>query len=79
MLLQAAKDLELDLAGSFAIGDRPSDIAAGAAAGCRTILVLTGEHNEAPIETSQPFDASIRPDFTARDLGDASRWILERQ
>lgn len=39
MLMQAARDMKLSLAGSWMIGDQARDIAAGRAAGCRTILV----------------------------------------
>ena len=39
MLLQAARDLRLDLPPSWMIGDQPRDIAAGRAAGCRTVLI----------------------------------------
>ena len=39
MMLTAARDLNLDLARSWLIGDRWVDIAAGAAAGVRTILL----------------------------------------
>jgi D-glycero-D-manno-heptose 1,7-bisphosphate phosphatase len=42
MLLRAAAELGLDLAASWMIGDRVSDLEAGAAAGCRTALVRTG-------------------------------------
>ena len=42
MLLRAARELGIDLAESWMIGDRRSDLEAGAAAGCRTILVRTG-------------------------------------
>lgn len=42
MILEAVADLGIDLLSSFMIGDRASDIDAGKAAGCRTILVLTG-------------------------------------
>lgn len=38
LILQAARELGLDLARSFMIGDKVLDVAAGAAAGCRTIL-----------------------------------------
>ena len=39
MIVQAAEKLALDLSRSWAIGDAPSDVEAGHAAGCRTILV----------------------------------------
>ncbi len=39
MLLAAARDLGLDLARSWLIGDQPRDIQAGRAAGCETILL----------------------------------------
>lgn len=38
MLLDAARDLGLDLAGSIMLGDKASDIAAGRAAGCRHVV-----------------------------------------
>ena len=42
MLLQAAADLDIDLAGSWMIGDKIADVDAGHAAGCRSLLVATG-------------------------------------
>ncbi|HJZ84359.1 MAG TPA: HAD family hydrolase [Polyangia bacterium] len=39
LLLEAARKHDLDLAGSFLIGDRDSDAEAGRAAGCRTVQV----------------------------------------
>ena len=42
LLRRAAEELGLDLAASWMIGDRLSDLEAGAAAGCRTALVRTG-------------------------------------
>jgi len=42
MLQQAALDLDIDLAASFMIGDKLADVEAGLAAGCRSLLVLTG-------------------------------------
>ena len=45
MLLQAAREYDLDLGGSFVVGDRWRDISAGKAAGCRTILIDYG-YNE---------------------------------
>ena len=43
MLLQAASDLGLDLAGSWMVGDLISDVLAGLNAGCRSILVSSGQ------------------------------------
>lgn len=68
LLLQAARELHLDLPRSWMIGDRPADIAAGKAASCRTIRVLTGP-------PPQPGDPA--PDFTAPDLAAAAQYILE--
>ena len=42
MLLQAAGEHGIDLAGSFMVGDKAIDIECGKRAGTRTILVLTG-------------------------------------
>jgi D-glycero-D-manno-heptose 1,7-bisphosphate phosphatase len=39
LLLRAAEELDLDLAASWMIGDSPSDIEAGLAAGCRPAFV----------------------------------------
>ncbi|MBJ6723261.1 D-glycero-beta-D-manno-heptose 1,7-bisphosphate 7-phosphatase [Geomesophilobacter sediminis] len=42
MLLQAAHDLNIDLAASYMIGDKLADVKAGLKAGCSSILVQTG-------------------------------------
>lgn len=42
MLLRAAAEHRIDLSASFMIGDKLADVEAGLAAGCRSILVLTG-------------------------------------
>lgn len=50
LLDMAAEELNVSPASSFMIGDKISDLEAGAAAGCRTALVLTGhgpEHEKA--------------------------------
>ena len=39
LLLAAGRELALDLAGSFMVGDSPADVEAGRTAGCRTILL----------------------------------------
>lgn len=42
LLLEAAREYNLDLAHSWMIGDRPSDVLAGINAGTKAILVKTG-------------------------------------
>jgi D-glycero-D-manno-heptose 1,7-bisphosphate phosphatase len=76
MLQQAAREHDLELVASYMVGDRITDIAAGTAAGCRTILVQTGKHTAPPIETSEPLDDMVRPDQTCADLPAAVRWLL---
>jgi D-glycero-D-manno-heptose 1,7-bisphosphate phosphatase len=53
LLLQAAKDLSLDLQRSWMIGDAWSDVQAGEAAGLRaTILLKTGRGTEQLLQAS---------------------------
>jgi D-glycero-D-manno-heptose 1,7-bisphosphate phosphatase len=42
LLFDAAKEYDIDLANSWMIGDRPSDVITGVNAGTKSILVLTG-------------------------------------
>lgn len=76
MLLQAARELDIDLAQSFMVGDRITDVIAGHRAGCQTVLVQTGRHVDAPIETSEPLDRTIIPDLICPNLAEASAWII---
>jgi D-glycero-D-manno-heptose 1,7-bisphosphate phosphatase len=78
MLLRAASELDLDLSASFMVGDRITDIIAGVRAGCRTILVQTGMHSRPPIETAEPLDVSVQPDFICTGLKEAADWILNQ-
>ena len=65
MLRQAEKDLNLDLKRSFLIGDKMSDIEAGYRAGCKTILVLTGQGNG---ELKKISEMNIKPNYISKDL-----------
>ena len=78
LLLRAADERAIDLRASFLVGDRITDIIAGARAGCRTILVETGKHLSPPIETAEPLDRTIRPDHICADLNAAANWILKK-
>ena len=77
LLLQAAAERGIDVRTSFMVGDRPTDIAAGAAAGCATIQVGSVRHDAPPIVTVGPIDASLEPDHECADLARAADWILE--
>jgi len=73
MLLQASADLNITLENSFMIGDTYNDLAAGHAAGCRTILVRTGYGTK----TERQLDGrSFQPDYIASDLLEAAQWII---
>lgn len=67
MLLTAATRLGIALDLSFMVGDRASDIAAGRAAGCRTVFLDLGYTAE-----PKPIDA----DFNVCSLRDATSCIL---
>jgi D-glycero-D-manno-heptose 1,7-bisphosphate phosphatase len=67
MLLQAARDLNLNLTRSFMVGDRWRDIEAGRRAGCRTVYVDHGYTERQPDE----------PDAVVTGLPEAVTWILE--
>ena len=79
LLLRAAKELDINLTGSFMVGDRMTDVLAGHRASCRTVLVQTGKHTEPPIETSEALDMSVQPDHICADLAEAAKWILKQR
>jgi D-glycero-D-manno-heptose 1,7-bisphosphate phosphatase len=66
LLTQAAAAHDIDLGRSFLIGDRWRDIDAGAAAGCRTILIDRGYAERAPTSV---------PNARVRTLGEAVDWV----
>jgi D-glycero-D-manno-heptose 1,7-bisphosphate phosphatase len=75
LLHEARAALNIDLAGSFMVGDRPSDVVAGQRAGCRTIQLLTGRHLDPLIEVEGGFAPTL-PDFCCTNLADAADLIL---
>jgi D-glycero-D-manno-heptose 1,7-bisphosphate phosphatase len=76
LLRRAAIELGIDLSASYLVGDRITDVIAGASVGCRTVLVQTGKHLAPPITTSEPIDPNIEPDHRCDDLATAVDWIL---
>jgi D-glycero-D-manno-heptose 1,7-bisphosphate phosphatase len=66
MLVRAARELGIDLTQSWMVGDRWRDVDCGHAAGCKTIFIDRGYAEE----------LKEKPDFSARNLGDAANIIL---
>lgn len=80
MLLRAAKELHVELAASYLIGDRPTDILAGQSAGCTTVLVRSSVTTAPAIETATPIDVtSVIAAHDCADLGAATDWILRHR
>ena len=75
LMLQAAAELGLDLALSYLVGDRWSDLKAAAACGAKGVLVLTG-YGRGDLEYIGPRQ-SLRPHYVAENLREAAAWILD--
>ena len=72
MLEDAARDLELDLSGSYMVGDRLTDVEAGGRLALPGLLVLTGYGaSEGAPEVPEAHPAAVVPDLAA-----AADWIL---
>ncbi len=69
LLLQAAKEYEIDLTSSYMIGDRGKDILAGQCAGCKTILIK-GDYDQG--------EANSQPDHRFNSIQEAGAWILDK-
>ena len=70
LIKDAEKEFDIDLNKSFMIGDKKIDIQMGHNAGCKSILVLTGNGMKEKENSSA--------DYTAKDLVDAAKWIREK-
>jgi D-glycero-D-manno-heptose 1,7-bisphosphate phosphatase len=70
LLLRAARDLKLDLTRSYMIGDRLTDVEAGIAAGCKTILLGQSA-------MSETLSLRLSPDYVCPDWRCISRVIPE--
>ena len=71
LLLQAAKNLKIDLCQSWMIGDGLTDIQAGKSAGCRTILLGRMKCELCRLMDDQ----DARPDYVAANLLEAANLI----
>lgn len=69
LIERAAEELNLDIEGSYMIGDKTQDIELGKRFGCKTIKVKTGHQDN-------EFD--VKPDYIAKDLLDAAEFISNK-
>lgn len=72
MLLQAAREMDLDLAASWMVGDSSRDVEAGQRAGCQTIRLRTPYR----LPAGEAMDDDVQADFSVRTLPEAARLIL---
>ena len=74
MVIRASKDLNVDLARSYVIGDKATDIILAANAGMKGLLVLSG--HDPDTELNRLDKEGIQPQYIAKGLGEAVDWIL---
>ncbi len=67
LLKRAGEELDLELAGSYMVGDQPRDLRAGKTVGCITVFVASELANERPTEA----------DYTCADIVAAARLIAQ--
>ena len=74
MINKAMKYYNIDARKSFMVGDSMIDVVAGMRAGVKTVLVKTGPGHRRDEEFKH-----IKPNFIARDLLEAVRYIKTRK
>ena len=73
LLIRAKKDFNIDLASSWFVGDTHQDVQTGINAGCRTILITSGDPNP-----SAKYKEA-EPDYTCENLAEAVDIILSQE
>jgi D-glycero-D-manno-heptose 1,7-bisphosphate phosphatase len=77
MILQAKRDLpDIDLAQSFVIGDKATDITFARNAGCRGILVRTGYGEQ--VLAGEYQNLEVQPEKVCADIIEAVAYILSQ-
>jgi D,D-heptose 1,7-bisphosphate phosphatase len=78
MLIQASKELDIDLRRSYTVGDMLKDIQVARTVGAKGILVKTG-YGINTIEKGLTSDSSeiCQPNYIAEDILDAVKWIIK--
>ncbi len=75
LIHQARQKYGIDLTDAVMVGDSIRDIECGKQAGCRTVLVRTGNGIQAEACLTR---RGISPDAVLADLAEAAEWILQR-
>ena len=73
MLEDAAAKHGLDLAASYMIGDKSTDVEVGQRAGCKTVLLRSGFGERV---LSGEYQWPVEPDFVADTLVEAIDWVV---
>ena len=78
MLIEASKELDIDLPRSYTVGDMLKDIQVARTVGAKGILVKTG-YGLNTIEKDLASDSSeiCQPSYIAEDILDAVKWIIK--
>lgn len=78
MLIEASKELDIDLRRSYTVGDMLKDIQVARTVGAKGILVKTG-YGINTIEKDLTSDSSeiYQPSYIAEDILDAVKWIIK--
>jgi len=77
LLFKAKEIYNLDLAGSFFVGDRLSDIECGLNAGCRTVLLTHEKSSRRDSPDEDDVIARNKAHYIANNLMEATQWILQ--
>lgn len=75
MIKKAQKEHKVDPRTSYVIGDKVTDMKLAKNAGAVGIMVMTGFGSA----EKNRIEADFAPAYYAHDIGDAVRWILERE
>jgi len=77
MFKKAAKEQQIDIAGSYFIGDKLHDMAAANRIECKAVLVPSCEPELSLVRNKRELE--VRADFIASDFYSAARWVAAQQ
>jgi D-glycero-D-manno-heptose 1,7-bisphosphate phosphatase len=78
MLIEASKELDIDLRRSYTVGDMLKDIQVARTVGARGILVKTGYGiNTIEKDLTSGSSEICQPSYIAEDILDAVKWIMK--